>query len=376
MKNKQWLTDILSGIEGLESKAWSGFERRKFYFHPFYRVGLSGQSTQSIEALFGKSRVGRFKNFRRNLRKFSWVRAPYLTIKASLPQDSVIFFQDKRQRMIIASPKEEKVLKISISESQLQLLNGEIALLKFLQKTPFKDHTAKLVDHGENWIITSFCSNQDSLLNEKCPEALLLEKMHTLIMNPMQKFYQSYGEKKLGVKGWLAEVSKRIEKHPSREILENILQAITLQKKSLPELELLYVQLHFDLHAGNILRDGDTVSIIDWEVTTPGLVIIDYFDFYRRYLKVDPQENKAFWEFLKGNGEAPPKLRAFIQKFIEWQKQFDVLMPSGSERLVFFLYAIERSCIYFEKWGENRLSDRKGFEFKISQCVRSDKVNL
>lgn len=356
MKNSKWLADILSGIKSIKSQEWKGYEERIFFLHPLYRVGVSSLSNPKLATLFGNSTYGRFKNFRKNLRKLSW-----FTIQAPLPKDSIIFFQEARQRLIVASQDEGRVLKISVLSGQLALLEGEIELLNFLQKTEFKDHSAKVLDHGENWIITSFCSNHDSLLNEINPEAYLLEHMDTLIMGPMKKFYRAYEPRRVRLRSWIEEAKLRMKGHPSESQLRQLISNL----EKFPDLKLLQVQLHFDLHAGNILRNGEEINIIDWEVTTPGLAIIDYFDFYRRYLKTDQRENKAFWKFLAEGGAVPEKLGVFHDKFEKWQEE-----NAGEKGLVFLLYAVERTLIYFAKWGENRLSDQKGFEFQVAKTYR------
>lgn len=369
MKNNQWLSDILTDIEKLKSPVWQGYEKRKFFYHPLYRVGLSSRSTPTLKALFGEDTHARIKNLAGNLRKFDWIKAPYTSIEAALPEDSVIFFQEKRQRLIIASFSEKKVLKISTLEGQLKLLKGEITLLKFLQDTSFKTHTANLIDYGDKWIITSFCSNRDSLLQEKVPVAYLLENMHELIMEPMAKFYQTHNPQVLTLEEWLQEAKLRMSGHPNSELLNKLIAAIQKEMKGPDELKLLLVQLHFDLHAENILRDRDLISVIDWEVTTKGLALIDFFDFYRRYLKTDRREGRNLYKYLKKEREAPSKLESFFKKFLNWQNDFDLKTTNDSMRLYFYLYALERTLIYYEKWGENRMADERGFEFKIAQST-------
>lgn len=200
-------------------------------------------------------------------------------------------------------------------EGQLKLLKGEITLLKFLQDTSFKTHTANLIDYGDKWIITSFCSNRDSLLQEKVPVAYLLENMHELIMEPMAKFYQTHNPQVLTLEEWLQEAKLRMSGHPNSELLNKLIAAIQKEMKGPDELKLLLVQLHFDLHAENILRDRDLISVIDWEVTTKGLALIDFFDFYRRYLKTDRREAATSTSILKRKEKLRRSLSLFLRSF-------------------------------------------------------------
>ena len=349
MKNEKWLKEILANLN-----YWQDCPLSTFYYHPLYRVGV-GKST-NLDFVFGEKRKLPLKN----LRKFS-----YFSIKAPFPDDAVIFFQPSRQRMIVASKRENKVFKISTSSFQLALRDAEISLLKKLETSEFAPHSAKLLEVGSNWIVTSFCSNKDSLLNKSNVEKYLLKNADPLIMNPMARFYRSQGTEKVHLNEWVKSARVRASGHPSES---HILQC--LDKIEASEVVLLRSLLHFDLHAGNVLKDCDNVVIIDWEVSHPGLVLVDYFDFYRRYLNKNKDEQKLFFAFFKGEGDVPPLLAEFYKKFEKWGQQFQVPVPEV--KLVFWLYALERTLIYWDKWKQDRVSDRKGLESKIINLIFSD----
>lgn len=329
MKNDKWLTEILSNLG-----YWQELPKTKFRFNPLYRVG-TGRST-NLDFTFGTQRKFPLKNLR---------KLKFFSIEAPFPDDSVIFFQPSRQRLIIASKKEGKVFKISTSPFQLALKDGEVKLLKHLEKSEFAPHSAKLLAEGSNWIVTSFCSNRDSLLNLSNVEEYLMEHMDSLIMGPMAKFYRAHELKKIKFTDYVEAAKKRAAGHPGED---SILKFIG--KLGSSDVELLHGQLHFDLHAGNILKDGNEVTIIDWEVTHPGLILVDYFDFYRRYLNKTKDQN-------------PEKLATFHAKYQNWLKPFGV--EATSAELTLKLYALERTLMYWDKWKQNRLNDKKSLEFKI-----------
>lgn len=290
----------------------------------------------NLDFTFGTNRKFPLKNLR---------KLKFFSIEAPFPDDSVIFFQPSRQRLIVASEREGKVFKISTSEFQLALKDGEVKLLKHLEKSEFAPHSAKLLAEGSNWIVTSFCSNRDSLLNIPNVEEYLMENMDTLIMGPMAKFYRAHEIQKIKISDYVQSANKRATGHPAESTLLHFMAKLQSE-----DVELLHGQLHFDLHAGNILKDGNQVTIIDWEVTQPGLILVDYFDFYRRYLN-------------KTKDESPERLNSFHAKYKNWLKSFGV--EATSPELSMKLYALERTLIYWDKWKENRLADKRGLELKI-----------
>lgn len=289
--------------------------------------------------------------------------------KAKLPSDSIVFIQPSRQRFIVVSRKENIALKISVSEGQLVLLKPEVELLKFMNASEFAPYSYKLLDFGRNWIITSFASNRDALVNLRKPEFYLLQNINSLVMIPMAKFYQASGAKLVSLEDWLLKAKLRQIGHPHIEMTNKLIKAIETEGKKWTEFRLLEVQLHFDLHAKNILCDKGQVIFIDWEVTTRGLALIDYFDFYRRILKKDQDECKRFLDYLKKGKNQTTYFYNFFHQMIFWFQSFNNYLIPEQYRLISYLYALERTLIYFEKWGEDRLNDSKGIEFLISNVL-------
>lgn len=351
MKNDQWLQDILGNLN-----YWEGRKKVRFHYNPLYRVGV-GKKT-NLDYVFGKLRRAPLKN----LRKFR-----YFSIEAPFPENSILFFQPSRQRLIVVSPSEGKVFKISTSPFQLALRDNEINLLRHLEKSEFAPHSAKLLEVGPNWIVTSFCSNEDSLLNLPDLDLTLMKTMDPLIMGPMAKFYKAYNPERVKLVDWLDAAVKRTEGHPEQEKLLRVISHLRSEKQND---EVLRGQLHLDLHAGNILKAGDKIVVIDFEVTHPGLILIDYFDFYRRYLKKSKKEQKSFFTFLAKKGKPSNELQAFYGKYQQWLKAFAT--QATELDLVFKIYALERVLIYWDKWKDNRLKDKKGLEFKVINLILSN----
>lgn len=364
MKNEQWFQEVIHSLKEIKSSYWKGFEESTFHFSPLYRVAIGADGASNIPYLFGRSVWGRWRNHFKNLRSLK-----SFSFKAPLPSDSIIFLQQKRKRFIIVSRKENLALKISVSEDQLSLLKFEVELMSFMNQSAFSQYSIKLLDHGTNWIINSFAPNRDALINKTDPELFLLKHINHVAMDPMGKFYEARGIEKLDIQEWLQEARKRAEGHPRIDLIEKVIKHIEIERQKLPHFQLLKVQLHMDLHARNILFDQGDVRFIDWEVTTRGLAIVDYFDFYRRILKKDKNELVEFLSFLKGEGDKTHLFKQFGKDLKEWHLRLGVNLSEDYELIFILLYSLERTLIYFEKWGENRLKDKKGFEFLIANTL-------
>lgn len=365
VKEDKWFNDIIVRLNEITSPYWEKFEETTLIFDPLYRVALGPLGDSAIPVLFGKSRLGRLKNHLKNLR-----RPKKFSFKARVPKDSVVFIQPGRKRFIIVSPEKNIVLKISVSPEQLSLLSSEVELMRFISDSTFKDFAVKILDNGPDWLITTVAPNRDALLNEKSPERYLLKNINTLAMNPLCRFYQSRGIELITLGKWLERAKFRAKGHPEEALIEKVLQKIQTIVGRNSDLLLPNVQLHFDLHSRNILFDEGKITFIDWEVTTLGLWAVDYFDIYRRLLKKDRKELKAFLHFLKGGEDRTKHYRVFTQNHLQWIEGLNISNSFKLHKLHPYLYSAERTLIYFDKWKENRLADRKGLEFLIANTCQ------
>lgn len=361
MKEITWLDKIAEALKELRSDSWPKCSSVPVAFSPYYRVGLGPDAKKNLKYVFGDSFTGRFRNQIKNLRKFDWPKKSYRHVDLTLPSDSIVFYQDFRERLIIVSKDLDIVLKISVSKDQLSLLDGEVALMKELSSSKFAPYITEYVEtgsslHESRWIITRFKGNLHSLRNFPWPEQFLLQNIKPLILEPLVEFYKFKGVTEVTVGGWMKTLDSRLVLSPK----------IASEINRFSDFTLLNVQLHFDLHAGNLLYEDQKITFIDWEVTTRGLVLIDILDFYRRYLKTDSFEERKFWNFLDGQEDVPPKLKKLFMDLNNWlDNHFQRSIPENALRLIFVLYAFERANIYYKKWNEVRLDDQKGFESKI-----------
>lgn len=388
MGKSAWVLEIQNALNELILKEDPSSTVRSFKFHPLYRVGITCESTGKIELIFGKSFWWRLKNFSGNLKKLDWIKYLFSSFTAPIASDSIIFFRADKQGLIIASHQKKAVLKIFLNKDSIQLLEDEIRTLEQLQNTSFAAHAAKILDHGTTsngarWLATSFYSNTSSLRNHFFPERYLLKMFPTLIMPPMTDFYKSHEVKTFSIEEWMDSALKRLASHPSQNLLLGLMEVIRYDAKRFPSYKLIESQIHHDLHAGNILVDDTKAIFIDWKGSIRGLVLIDVFDFMRRYLRRHACGFFFFKLFMKDKAPLHKDILPAFEFFREWtNKSFGVNVPVGSERLTILIYILERTLLLFEKRNVDRMKDKRGFEFQtikiFSSCQKctSDESSL
>lgn len=377
MTKSPWVAKIQSALCELANEYDPSVPETTFIFHPLYRVGVSEKSSKNIEQIFGESLLGRFRNYSGNLKKMDWLKYVGRTFKVRLPSDSIIFFRDDKEGVIIASHERQIVLKMFFSESHIGLLEEEIRALQSFEGTAFSPYVPKLLNHGRTsnggqWLVTSFCSNTKALTNHQDHEKFILKNFSTIVMPAMTEFYKAYDPKVSPIDTWIKEALVRTENHPSRKKLTILIKKIALQAKKHHEYEVVESQIHHDLHAGNILIDEKQTVIIDWEGRVRGLVLIDILDFSRRFLQRHFYERMLFNLFMRGLLRKPPEL---VQRSFEYYQNwawsnFRANIPMGSERLSFMIYAVERALILHEKRLVDRFKDKRGIEFNILKAIK------
>lgn len=346
------MKEILQALEEIYPEVNLDLGSSAFPWNPTYQVAARAESQATIKHIFGESVLGRMKNFGRNTFK---LKKPFRKIEARFPQDAVIFYKPGRERLIMASKSRNLLLKLVVKKDQFVLFDEEVKLLKSLENTEFSSHVSQVVAGGitsneVRWIATTLGDNSESLQNFFGPEKNLLKNAEDIILKPMAKFYQLNDLKRIKLHAWLELASVRVQNNPNRDQLLKFIEKIN----AYPDTDLLEGQLHFDLHAGNILFDGKKSTFIDWEVTHRGLILVDVYDAYRRVLNTSWWEERKFFK-----GVESENLRKLTESY---HRVFNV---SSESKLNMMLYALERTLIYQEKWQANRLGQTKGIEYKI-----------
>lgn len=354
MDRAQWLEKVRIALEEINLSS----SESVFKLHPLYRAGISRNSRKGIEAIFGESYSGL-----KNLRKLDWLTAP--SFRGKLPEDSVIFFRDDKEGLIAASYEKQFAFKIFFSEPYIGPLEAEIRTLKKIQETEFAQYAPKILNEGRTanggrWLLTSFCPNRLNPQNKKLPEAYLLDELFPTILPALFKFYKGFNPEKIKLSDWLNEAEGRIKNHPEPDKLKILLNYIKTQIEHYGDFEVIRSNIHHDIHSGNILMSERNITIIDWESEVRGLILVDIFDFWRRYIQ------KKKLPVLN-----PPKIiQNSFDQYREWMKtNFDVAIPQEAFKLHAAIYALERALLLFEKRRVNRLKDLSGMEYKILKAI-------
>ncbi|MCM2351362.1 MAG: phosphotransferase [Bacteriovoracaceae bacterium] len=369
MTAPQWISCLEKALCELAQEYDPTAGPTTFAFHPFYRVGVAKDSFDHIEKVFGKSCTGRLKHYSGNLARLDWPKFVGKKWQVPLPKDSIIFFKDDKEGVIVASHEKQIVLKLFFNPQSVELLEKEIETLKSIMQTSFAPYSVQLLaegttSNGARWFVSNFCSNTLSIKNRPFPERFLLEQFPQMIMPAMTEFYKAHPYEVTPVSRWIERAQMRIQNHPSKRQLEKLLNLIKTEAQKFPQYEVLHAHIHHDLHAGNILVDEKQMVIIDWEGNVRGLVLVDIWDFSRRYIRAHKLARFMFWLYLKGIVKGPPQLvKKSMDFYRQWMAEnFKAQVPEGSERLSLLLYVLERTLIIYELRGLNRLKDRKGFE--------------
>jgi thiamine kinase-like enzyme len=359
--------EILKAVEELKLTN----RKNTFIFSHLYQAYIGEDSAQNILNVFGKSLFWRLRNHYRNLRHFKFQSS----LEMSLPDDSVIFFKKDKNGFIVASLKENIALKIFLNPHHVELLEAEIAILKKIRQTSFQSYTATLLDEGTTlnnarWMKTSYLGNALSLQNVRDPDEYLLAHFKEIVLPGLTEYYRVNGFQIIPLSDWISEVEKRIKKHPSSNKLQTLLDELAKESLSLTELKLLRSHIHHDLHAGNILRDERGAALIDWEGGISGLVVIDFLDFIRRFIKKHPSQRKHYQALLTKKHPLPPHLRLQHEIYRNWlQEKFSITPYPDTDRLEIIIYVIERSLILYEARKLDRFDDKKGIENFVFKFV-------
>lgn len=312
-----WIFPVLNALESINDPHWSYPQKNTFYFNRFNKKRLS-------------SDVGLLKFV---LPKF----------ELHVPEDAEIYLRPEKTGVIVVAPKEKKVLKLFLNKTSVEQLDREIEVLKKVSGTEFEQFTNRFISCGVagegRWLLVEFMQQERTI-----DENYLFENARD-IMDKMAIFYKLYGYKTVLASEWLIGVDKDIEKHPKAADLYKVKRLIEEELKRVGDVPLVISTLHADLHKENIMLTKNGAKIFDWEGTTESLVLMDYFDFLRRYLATHETEGKEFLNDLSKNIIEIPRFHDFFEKFRSWyQLHFNVEASRDQMRLLFYIYGLDRTC--------------------------------
>lgn len=349
--------EIKNALAEISPKVWGTQDDIILPFNKKYKVYASKDSAETLKRLFGNH----FKISLRNKIRSIYAVKPSSQVFA-LPDDSILISKLEKDRVIIASAKNKIVLKLCLVPQNFYLIESEIKAYEEIKNSSFAPFVNVIHQHGVTsnnikWIAVSFNENYEALSGEAYPEKLFLNNVSEFLA-PMKLFYEAHGAQELSLAKWLKMSKEIISVHPSGYKLKKLIEFIENESQKFPQIKMIDSQLHFDLHAGNLLK-SKTLTYIDWEMSARGLILIDMLDSYRRYLNKSKFEKWKFYSFMKGDKRMPPeKMESFFQDLNGIFGHF----PKGSEKILFCVYIVERVLIYYRSFGKVDRLSQKGFE--------------
>lgn len=304
-----WIIPVLNALEDINDPQWSYSQKNTFYFNRFKKKRLL-------------SDVGLLKFV---LPKF----------ELHVPADAEIYLRPEKTGIIVVAPKEKKVLKLFLEKTSVKQLDQEIAVLKKVSGTDFEQYTNRFISSSQigdgKWLLVEYMK-QEKPIDEK----YLFENAYSL-MSKMSSFYKIYGIKNIPASEWLKNIDNDIQKHPKSSDLFVVKDLIQKEIAKVGDVELVISTLHADLHKENIMLTKDGEKIFDWEGTCESLVLMDYFDFFRRYLANNGESTHIFKEVVKND--------RFFSYFRSWyQLNFGFELDQEKMKLLFLVYALDRTC--------------------------------
>lgn len=336
-----------------------------FTFNRMYRAYMSPESYENIPKVFGSSLFWRLKRYAKKVRKK--VTFPK-EISLPLPKDSIIFVRPEKNGIIALSYKKNLNVKVVLDPDFLFMLRYEIDALNLLKGKNFAPQIKGSSVENNFWLVTDCSLNTNPLLQKSNPEKYILQNFEELLLPKLNEFYNSSIYKKETFEEWLTRSEERIKAHPYTEILQRSLEKL----KSLPVDKsapfLISGMIHFDLHAGNILRDSsEKLTIVDWEGGARGLVMMDFFYLAKRIIKAQKTLRKRF--VAEERDLEPVKLTA--QMYERWlKKNFDIkLTPNLSSDVFSLVSLIEQALVLYEDRRYDLFEEKNGFEKEVFTSI-------
>lgn len=348
MDNK--MVNVLNSLDEILSTHFPQAQNKVFNYSKIYQVFAGEKSGEAIPHVFGKSRLWRLKLHYKNIRK----KTSCPSIKTKLPEDAIIFYREDKEGVIAVSHEQNFIIKMFMDKSHLPLIEREILALRKIKGSAFEEFSSSYIDDGvtsdgARWVMTDFRSNSDSLKNHLDFEKNWLDISYQEIMPRMSRFYQINDHKFISRQTWIDQTLPRVETHPESIFLKKALEHISDDDSAI----ILESIVHFDLHTGNVLHSDGHYSIIDWEGSFKAPVVIDAFDFMRRYLQKNQRAYKQFDQISHD----------VFSQYQEWVlKYFKQEIPSVSYWDHFLIYAIERALFFWETAKINRFNDKRSIE--------------
>ncbi|MBP6861960.1 MAG: phosphotransferase [Neisseriaceae bacterium] len=352
-------TSLLASLDELHD-TWQTTTPTRFVYHAYLSAYVPSLCSPELQYYLGPSR---YKVYTYYLKHLSLkLRGKCLDdITLDLPADTVLFYRERREGLIICSRHNQKILKLFPKEQGRPYLKNHIKTLYHLNLFTKPQSTPDLLSLGSTstesiYLITSFTRHDIYGKRFVNQDKAVYQDLFSQLAPALADIYKTTTTGQLSLSGYLRKQQLLATQHPSQIKINALIMAVINDPAYDPHMPLLTSFIHGDADSRNFAKSQHGYVILDWEMQTYSLLHFDLFDLYTRYRK-----RKVFSDTL----------RLFFERYAQWQNTFFHIAPPSNAAYIFYLvYLIERIALAYHQDNHDVLNQFLSLEAKIYRRLK------
>lgn len=351
---------LLHSLDELQD-TWQDTEPTRFVYHNHLCAYVPGLCHKELKYYFGQSRYKTFWYYLKHLRsRLTGKRLNDITL--NLPKDTVLFYRERREGLIVCSRQNQKILKLFPKEQGRPYLKNHIKTLYQLKLFTSPHSAPEVLSIGSTstettYFITTFADqvmHGDRFVNQ---DKTVYQDLFSHLAPSLAHIYKTTTTGQLSLSGYLRKQQLLATQHPAQIQINALIRAATNDPAYNPHMPLLTSFIHGDADSRNFAKNDQGYVILDWEMQTYSLLHFDLFDLYTRYRK-----RKVFSDGL----------RLFFERYVDWQAQFFHIKPPSDAAYIFYLvFLIERISLSYSHEGINIMDQYLSLEARIYRRLKA-----
>ena len=351
---------LLQSLDELQD-TWTHTEPTRFVYHNHLCAYVPSLLNAELKYYVGQSRYKTYLCYLKHVQlRLTGKHLDDITL--NLPKDTVLFYRERREGLIVCSRQNQKILKLFPKEQGRPYLKNHLKTLHRLNLFSTPQATPDLLSLGSTstdatYLITSF-TNQVMHGNRFAnQDKRIYQDLFSHLAPSLAEIYQTTTTGQLSLSGYLRKQQLLATQHPAHVKINALIRAAINDAAYDPNMPLLTSFIHGDADSRNFARNDRGYVILDWEMQTYSLLHFDLFDLYTRYRK-----RKVFSEGL----------RLFFHQYAAWQNTYFHIEPPSHAAYIFYLvYLIERISLAYSQDGLNVLDQYRSLEAKIYRRLKA-----
>lgn len=352
-------TTLLDSLDELQH-TWQTTKPTRFVYHAYLGAYVPSLCSPELKYYFGQSRSKTYWYYLKHLMlRFKGQRFDDITL--NLPEDTVLFYRERREGLIACSRNNQKIVKLFPKEQGRPYLKNHIKTLYQLNLFTAPKATPELLSLGSTsteatYLITSFSNEAVYGTRFASQDKKVYQDLFSHLAPSLADIYQTATTGQLSLSGYLRKQQLLATQHPSQIKINALITAVLNDPAYDPNMPLLTSFIHGDADSRNFAQNERGYVILDWEMQTYSLLHFDLFDLYTRYRK-----RKVFSDGF----------RLFFNRYADWQKMFFNTAPPTNAAYVFYLvYLIERISLAYNQENLDVLNQFLSLEAKIYRRLK------